>query len=165
MIRPLLNAFSRRPSDGNKAKQVSEEPRLFPVSVAWTGGKSGEVSIDGKASIRTGPSKRDDHEASLHSPEDLFVASAAVCYMNGFVNFAKKMHIEFSSFNCDAVGILEKVGRSYEITKIKMKAEVEITSEDIQKRIARALDLAAKYCFVGNSMKCPIEHQTEIIIV
>ena len=90
------------------------------------------------------------------------MASAAVCYMNGFVNFAQKMHIEFKSFRCDAVGTLEKVGRSFEITKIKMKARVEIESEEIRKRIERALELAAKYCFVGNSMKCPISHETEI---
>ncbi len=144
---------------------MGEESVLFPVNLEWIGGKSGEISIDGKVKIRTGPSKSSESEPSFHSPEDLFVASAAICYMNGFVNFTEKMHIEFSSFNCDAVGILEKVGRSYEITKIEMKTRVEIAFEDIQNRISRALELAAKYCFVGNSMKCPIEHQTEIIAI
>ena len=135
------------------------------MNLIWKGGKIGEISIGGKVKIRTGPSRSSEGEASFHSPEELFVASAAVCYMNGFVNFSERMHIEFSSFNCDAVGILEKVGRSYEITKIEMMTQVEIASEDLHNRISRALELAAKYCFVGNSMKCPIDHQTEINVV
>jgi len=136
---------------------MSDEPRLFPVNLVWTGEKNGSLSVDGKVAIKTGV-------ASYHTPEDLFVASATTCYMNGFVNFTEKMHINFKSFECDSVGILEKVDRSFEITKIEMKAKVVIESEDLRKKIDRALELAAKYCFVGNSMKCPISHDTEIVV-
>ena len=136
---------------------MSDESRLFPVNLVWNGGKSGSLSVEGKAIIKTG-------EASYHSPEDLFVASATTCYMNGFVNFTEKMHINFKSFECDSVGVLEKVGRSFEITKIEMKARVVIESEDLRKKIDRSLELADKYCFVGNSMKCPISHDTEIVV-
>ena len=136
---------------------MSDESRLFPVNLVWTGGKSGSLAVEGKAVIKTG-------EASNHSPEDLFVASATTCYMNGFVNFTEKMHIDFKSFDCDSVGVLEKVGRSFEITKIEMKAKVVVESEDLRKKINRALDLAAKYCFVGNSMKCPITHNANVIV-
>lgn len=142
---------------------MSEEPRYFPVSLAWTGGKSGEISVEGKFSIRSG-SPVNPEEVSYHTPEDLFVASATVCYMNGFLNFLDKMHISAVSFECDAVGVLEKVGRSFEITNIEMKAKVVIESENLRGKIDRALELAAKYCFVGNSMKCPISHETEVIV-
>lgn len=136
---------------------MSDEPRLFPVNLVWTGENNGSLSVEGKVAIKTGV-------ASYHTPEDLFVASATACYMNGFVNFTEKMHINFKSFECDAVGILEKVDRSFEITKIEMKARVVIESENLRKKIDRALELAAKYCFVGNSMKCPISHNTEIVV-
>ncbi len=144
---------------------MSEEPVFFPVRLVWTGGKSGEISVDRKAIIRTGTPLGDLKEANYHTPEDLFVASATVCYMNGFINFTKKMHIDFKAFTCDAIGTLEKVDRSFEITKIEMRTRVEIESEDLRSKIDRALELAAKYCFVGNSMKCPISHDTEIVVV
>jgi organic hydroperoxide reductase OsmC/OhrA len=144
---------------------MSEEPTLFPVSLVWTGERTGKLSVDGKPVIRTGTSSSDLEEANYHSPEDLFVASAAVCYMNGFVNFTRKMHIEFKAFTCDAVGTLEKVGRSFEITKIQMRARVQIESEELRDKIDRALELADKYCFVGNSMKCPISHEIEIVVL
>ena len=141
---------------------MSDEPKLFPVTLVWTGDRSGDLSVKNKVTIKTGSPM--DSPAMGHSPEDLFVASATVCYMNGFVNFCKRMRIEFESFECDSVGTLEKVGRSFEITRIEMKAKVTINSEDLRNKIDRALELAAKYCFVGNSMKCPITHIPEVIV-
>ncbi|MGY5855309.1 MAG: OsmC family protein [Candidatus Thorarchaeota archaeon] len=143
---------------------MSEEPKLFPVSLEWTGGKSGNLTVEGKVAIKTGVPSGDPEEAIFHSPEDLFVASAAMCYMNGFVEFTRKMRIDFKSFECDAVGTLEKVDRSFVVTKIEMKTKVAIGSEDIRKKIDRALELAAKYCFIGNSMKCPISHDTNVVV-
>ena len=143
---------------------MSEEPKLFPVSLEWTGGKSGNLTVEGKVAIKTGVPSGDPEEAIFHSPEDLFVASAAMCYMNGFVEFTRKMRIDFKSFECDAVGTLEKVDRSFVVTKIEMKTKGAIGSEDIRKKIDRALELAAKYCFIGNSMKCPISHDTNVVV-
>jgi len=141
-----------------------DESRLFPVNLVWTGGKSGSLSVEGKPVIKSGSPTGNPEEARYHTPEDLFVASATICYMDGFLNFLEKMHINSNSFECNAIGVLEKVGRSFEITKIEMKAKVVIESEDLRSKIERALELAAKYCFVGNSMKCPITHETEVIV-
>jgi organic hydroperoxide reductase OsmC/OhrA len=144
--------------------QVSEGPKFYPVKLVWTGGKSGNLTVDGKVAIKTGVPPGGPDGVMFHSPEDLFVASATICYMNGFVEFARKMRIEFESFECDAVGTLERVGISFEITNIEMKTKVAIGSEDIRNKIDRALELAAKYCFVGNSMKCPISYDTDVVI-
>ena len=64
--------------------QVSEEPKLFPVKLVWTGeGKKGNLTVEGKKPIKTGVPSGGPDEAILHSPEDLFVASATMCFMNG----------------------------------------------------------------------------------
>ena len=141
-----------------------DEPKYYPVKLVWTGGKSGDLQVEGKVVIKTGVPSGSPEETMLHSPEDLFVASATMCYMNGFVEFTRKMRIEFKSFECVAVGTLEKVGRSFEVTKIDTESKIVIGSEDIRNKIDRALELAAKYCYVGNSMKCPITHATEVVI-
>jgi organic hydroperoxide reductase OsmC/OhrA len=145
---------------------VSEvaEPKYYPVKLVWTGGKSGNLTVEEKVVIKTGVPSGGPEEAKFHSPEDLFVASATMCYMNGFVEFTRKMRIEFKSFECDAVGTLDKVGRSFEVTKIVTKTKVAIGSEDIRKKIDRALELAAKYCYIANSMKCPVSHDTEVVV-
>ncbi len=143
---------------------LSDDSQNFNVRLTWTGGKSGDLMVKHKPTIKIGTPSGSDGEEEFHSPEDLFVASATTCYMGGFVEFTKKMHISFKSFECDSTGKLELVGRSYEITQIDMKARVIVESESLKGKIERALELAAKYCFVGNSMKCPITHETEVVV-
>ena len=141
------------------------EPKYYPVRLVWTGGKSGNLTVEGKVAIKTGVPSGGSGEDKFHSPEDLLVASVTMCYMNGFVEFTRKMRIDFKSFECDAVGTLDKVGRSFEVTEIVMTAKVVIGSEDIRKKIDRALELAAKYCFIGNSLKSDVVHKTEVVVV
>jgi organic hydroperoxide reductase OsmC/OhrA len=143
---------------------MSNAPHRYEVSLEWTGGKSGKLSVEGKPMIITGVPSDFGGKDKHHSPEELFVASATVCFMNGFVEFTRKMHIEFKRFECKSIGLLEKVGRSFEITRIDMQAHVVIEEEKIRKKIERALKLADKYCFIGNSMKCPIYHEDRVLV-
>lgn len=142
---------------------MSEDTREYSVRVVWTGEKSGDVLVSDKPVIRTGrPPESSGTE--FHSPEDLFVASASVCFMNSFVVFTQKMHITFKSFEVEAKGTLERVDRSYEITRMHMSAKVVIDSDEVRAKIERALDLGAKYCYVSNSMKCPTEHENRVVV-
>ena len=144
--------------------RLSEDASYHDVRLVWSGMKNGELTVEGKPMIRTGIPQGDVEAVKYHSPEDLFVASATVCYMNGFVEFTRKMRISFKRFECDARGTLEKVGRSFEITQIDINAKVSIESEENRAKIERSLELAAKYCFIGNSMKCEIVHENHVIV-
>lgn len=141
---------------------MSEKTRSYDVTVVWTGGKSGEAIVDEMPKIRTG--EPPDESQTYHTPEHLLVAAAATCLMNSFVEFTKKMRIRFDSFEVEATGILEKVGRSFEITKLNMVTKVEILSEDLRQRFERALELGAKYCYVANSLKGTTTYDHRIIV-
>jgi organic hydroperoxide reductase OsmC/OhrA len=143
---------------------MTELPKESHVKLLWTGEKSGRVQVEGRTEIMTGIPPDSNGTLQNYTPEELFVAAGAVCFMNSFVYFTKKMHIEFKSFEVNSVGILEQVDRSYEVTQINSKAKLVIESEDLRKKFERALELGAKYCFVSNSMKCPTHHENEIIV-
>jgi len=143
---------------------MSESPQESHVKVLWTGEKSGKVIVEGRAEIVTGIPPSSDGTSQNYTPEELFVAAGTVCFMNSFVYFTKKMHIEFKSFEVESVGHLEQVDRSFEVTRIDSKAKLVIESADLRKKFERALELGAKYCFVSNSMKCPTHHENEIIV-
>jgi organic hydroperoxide reductase OsmC/OhrA len=145
-------------------KIMSEnEDKKYEIRVAWTGGKSGEVVVESLPPILTGT--HPESEKKFYTPEELFVASGAVCFMNSFVYFLEKMHIEIQSFEVVSIGRLEKVDRSFEITEINSHTRVVIDKETSRKKIERALELGAKYCYVANSMKCPTYHDHEIVVV
>lgn len=147
-----------------RVKIMSESPSEHQVRVLWTGEKSGRVIVTGRTDIMTGIPPESDGTIQNYTPEDLFVAAGAVCFMNSFVYFTKKMHIVFKSFEVESVGYLELVGKSFEVTRIHSKTKLIIDSEDLRKKFERALELGAKYCFIANSMKCPTTHEHEIVV-
>lgn len=143
---------------------MTEREEEHRVKVKWTGNKAGLVIVEGRPPIRTGIPPDSEGIVQDYTPEELFVAAGTVCFMNSFVYFTKKMRINFQSFEADAIGYLEMVGSSFEITRIHTKTKVTIDSEDFTKKFERALELGAKYCFVANSMKCPTTHEHEIVV-
>lgn len=143
---------------------MSEEPKEYYLKVVWNHEQGGEVSFEGKPSLKSSWPKGFEANPSYYSSEDLFVASATTCFVNSFVYFTKRMHIEFKALECEGIGTLEQVGRGFEITKILQRARVVIESEELRAKFERALTLGAKYCFVANSMKCPVVHDDEIVV-
>ncbi|MGD9380962.1 MAG: OsmC family protein [Candidatus Thorarchaeota archaeon] len=144
---------------------MTEELKHYTVQVNWDHDKGGEVSAEGKQSIKMVRPKGDDSTSDMYAPEHLFVASATACFMNSFIYFTRRMHIEFKSFECEGTGILEQIGKSFEVTKIEIKSRVVIDSEELRSKIERAIYLGHKYCFIGNSMKASIAYEDEIVVV
>ncbi len=120
---------------------------------------------DGKPAIEVAAPPEFDGPEGMLSPEDLFVAAAASCFMTTFVTFSKKIRFDYKSFSCIAKGTLERVEKGFEFTKIHISATVSVGSDDIKPKAERALELAAKYCLVSNSMKCPTEHVNKVVII
>ncbi|MBD3405410.1 MAG: OsmC family peroxiredoxin [Candidatus Lokiarchaeota archaeon] len=143
---------------------LSEESHEYHVRVDWTHGRVGNLVIEGKQTIEVASPPEFDGPEGIITPEDMFVAAATSCFMTTFVTFSKKMRFDYKSFTCDGYGTLEKVEKGFQFTKLVLKTKVSVESEDIKSKAERALELAGKYCLVSNSMKCPTEHENEVIV-
>jgi organic hydroperoxide reductase OsmC/OhrA len=143
---------------------VGERQVEHRVEVEWTGRRSTRVIVQGRPVIRTGTPPDAGEGVMYHTPEELFVAAGAVCFMNSFVYFTQKMRLEFKDMKVEAVGYLEQVGNSYEVTRIHVKTHLMVGSDERRGKFERALELGAKYCFIANSMKCPTTHEHEIVV-
>ncbi|MEM2142516.1 MAG: OsmC family protein [Candidatus Thorarchaeota archaeon] len=142
---------------------MSEEPRIFEQRIRWVGDRKGQITASGMPTIISGGLNQTGDERH-HTPEDLLVAAVGSCFMNSFLTFLEKMRLEVVSFEATCTGTLEKVDRSYEVTKVHIRARVVINDEEIRPRIERALELGAKYCFVANSLKATVSHENEIVV-
>ena len=145
--------------------EMTDDVHEYTVTVDWTHGRVGDLRVDGKPKMEIATPPEFEGPGGIISPEDLFVASATTCLMTTFVTFTKKMRIDFKSFSCEGHGTLERVDKGFQFTKIILKTKVEVESEDIKPKAERALELAGKYCLVSNSMKCPTEHENEVLVV
>lgn len=143
---------------------MTDDAHEYMVKVDWKHGRVGDLIIEGKQKVEISTPPEFDGPEGIISPEDLFVAAATSCLMTTFLAFTKKMHFDFKSFSCEGHGTLERVDKGFQFTKLLLKAEVKVESEDLKPKAERALELAGKYCLVSNSMKCPTEHENEVVV-
>ncbi len=143
---------------------MSDDSKTFVQRVVWTGAKTADVIGEAMPVIKCG-GQGQTGEPRYHTPEDLLVAAVTTCFVLGVIAFLDKMRINIKALETVGIGRLERVDRSFEITEVRLRARAVIESEEIRDRVQRALELGAKYCFVGNSLKCPVTHEYEIVIV
>ncbi len=128
----------------------------YPMEVNWTGGESGregELLVDGKPTIQVATPPEFKGPEGVISPEDLFVASAAVCLMSTFISMSGKVRANWKSYRNHTVGILQQQeSKDYLFTQINVDVYIIIDSEDEIPKIERALELTKKHCLVTNSM-------------
>ncbi len=101
----------------------------------------------------------------LITPEDLFVAAENTCFLMTFISMSEKMRFEFISFECEAVGHLEKTDEGLVFTKIILKPRIEIRNEEDVKKVERALEVTDRNCLIANSMKSKIVVEPEIVVI
>jgi organic hydroperoxide reductase OsmC/OhrA len=143
---------------------LSESKHEYHVKVDWTTEREGDLIVEGKPRIHVASPPEFDGPEGIISPEDMFVAANAVCFMTTFIAFTKKIRFEHKGFSCEGIGTLERVEKGFQFTKILLKTTVTVDSDELIPKAERALELAEKYCLVANSMKCPTEHENHVIV-
>ncbi len=137
---------------------------LYHNKLKWKGEKKADLKfVESRQEIEVAtPPEFGGHE-NIISPEDLFVSSANVCYMTTLLGTIKNMGVELVSYESEAEGILETVGKMKIFTKIIIKPRIK--AKETEEKIRMILDHAEKRCLVANSMKTQviIEHVIETV--
>lgn len=135
----------------------------YQMDVRWTGDRNADLVLDGKPVLPVAPPPEFGGPEGVTSPEDLFVASAVVCFWSTFLVMAKKADFEFETFSCGADGKLEFIkGRGLLFTKIDLYPKVTIADRERIPEVEEALVRAKKYCLVTNSMNTEVEVHSEV---
>lgn len=135
----------------------------YQAEVRWSGERNGLLSLAGKPELTVAPPPEFGGPTGLITPEDLFVSSAAACFLTTFLAMADRTRASFVRFSCSAEGVLEKVqGRGLVFTSIKLRPKVFIADQSEEHPVQRALDLTKKYCLVTNSMNCQVEMEPQV---
>lgn len=92
------------------------------------------------------------------SPEDLFVASLAVCLMATFLNRCARNGVELVSYQSKNEGFMEFVTDAYQITKVWLRPTIKLADSSKIELARSLLHEADRVCPVGRSVK------TEVIL-
>lgn len=124
----------------------------YYANVDWEKGKQGFLT-GGFDNIQVACPPEFGGPGGIISPEDLYVASLAVCLMATFVNRCARNGIELVSYTSKNEGFMEFVGDAYQITKVWLRPTIKI-ADNSKIDLAKSLLLEAeKVCPVGRSVK------------
>lgn len=100
----------------------------------------------------------------IWSPEHLFVAAISSCLMTTFLAVSENSKLPFVSFECNAIGKLDKVDGKFMMTEVTLKPTLVIEQADQYDRAKRILEMSEKACLISNSVKSTIIFEPTIKI-
>jgi len=87
------------------------------------------------------------------SPETLFVAAVADCFVLTFRAIARASKLSWHSLRCDVEGTLDRVERVTQFTGFLIRASLRVPSGVDVEQAERLLARAEQTCLITNSLK------------
>lgn len=144
--------------------------------ITWTGaGEEGtrtyksysrdyDIDMEGKVKILGSADPAFRGDPSRHNPEDILVGSTAACHMLWYLHLCAVNGIVVTAYTDAAEGIMSDGGdEGGHFTKIILRPTVTITPDSDADKAMSLHHVANQKCFVANSLKCPVEHEANIL--
>lgn len=132
----------------------------FPhrYSVNALAAPQGVVTVRGDEleDIQSSPPPEFDGPPGNWSPETLFVASIADCFVLSFRAVASASKLAWLDIDCAAVGTVDRTAEGMCFTRIDLEARLRVPAGTDRARAERLLEKAKKTCLVSNSIKPPL---------
>jgi organic hydroperoxide reductase OsmC/OhrA len=129
-------------------------PHHYKVQAAAEAEGSVIVGSEGLPSLSTAPPPQYGGPGGQWSPETLFVAAAADCFILTFRAVAAASKLPWRNLECSAEGLLDRVDAVVRFTRLHLHARLTLPAGGDTERAQRLLEKAEKACLVTNSMRC-----------
>ena len=139
-------------------------PHHYAVTATAEGRDDVTISSERLPSIMTAPPAEFDGPGDLWSPEALFVAAVADCYVLTFCAVAAFHKLCWTSIVCQADGVVDRPERSTQFVAFDIRARLAIPAGGDVQLATRLLVQAKQACLVTNSLKAPVRLQTAVAV-
>lgn len=140
----------------------------FPHEYKVTAGAAseGEITLtaEGLEPLPSEAPAQFDGPGDRWSPEDLLVASVADCFILTFRAIARFSKLEWTSLECSATGILDKVERTPCFTAFEITARLQVPEGTDTDKAHKLLEKSEANCLVTNSLKSSITLKAEVTV-
>lgn len=142
------------------------DPYTYQIKVDWLENRIGELQsevLNDAIKVAT-PPEFPKGVQGIWSPEHLFVAAVNGCFMTTFLAVAENSKLEFTHFECNAIGTLDRVDGKFCITEITLSPILTIKEETFRDKGLRVMEMSEKACLITNSIKSKVLMHPEIRI-
>lgn len=153
--------------DNNLKNTHMSDQHKYQVKLNWIEDRKGLLQsdvLDSKIEVVT-PPEFPKGISGLWSPEHLFVGAVNSCFMTTFLAVAENSKLNFSKFECNAIGTLDRIDGKYRITEITLFPILSIKDETLKDKGIRVMEMSEKACLISNSINSKVILQPEIRII
>lgn len=139
----------------------------YEVALHWEEGRKGLISspvLNESIEVAT-PPEFPKGVPGIWSPEHLLVAAVNSCLMTTFLAIAENSKLEFTHFECNATGKLEKIDGKLLISEIELSPRLQIKNDAHRDKAQKVLEKSEAACLISNSVRSRILFNPEITIV
>jgi peroxiredoxin-like protein len=137
----------------------------YTSSAHWTKGRSGLADAQGvNQPIAFSSPAEFKGEPGMWTPEHFLIAAAAGCFVTTFIAIAELSKFELLSLEVSAEGLLEKVERGFQFTRVVIRPVLTIAGEDSRERALRLLEKTEHSCLIARSLRSDVVVEPKVVI-
>jgi organic hydroperoxide reductase OsmC/OhrA len=99
------------------------------------------------------------------SPETLFVAAIADCYLLTFRGIAAASKLAWTAVRCDVTGTLDRVDGVTRFTDVTIRAQAEVSDREAAVKAERILHRAEETCLITRSLNSIVQLDARVDVV
>jgi organic hydroperoxide reductase OsmC/OhrA len=142
-----------------------EKEYTYRVRATSSAVRSGIATSDGiQPSIAFSAPPEFQGEEGRWTPEHLFLASVAGCFVSTFSGIAHFSKFEFLSLDVEVRGLLSREEGGWRFTQVRLLPRLKIASEKDRERATRLLEKAEKTCLITRSINSKTILEPELIV-
>lgn len=141
------------------------QPLPHVYSVAASGSAEGNVSLTaaGVPALNSAPPTEFGGPGDQWSPESLFAAAIASCFILTFRAMARASHLPWTNLECSVDATLERAEGVTYFTHVVTRAKLTVPDGTSTVLCERVLNKAEEGCLVANSLRSKRELRMEIV--
>ena len=139
-------------------------PHFYVASASASNEGKVTVTGEGLPELETASPPQFDGPLGVWSPETLFSAAVADCFILTFRAIARASKFDWTSLECKAEGVLERPEKTTFFTTFNVHAVLHAPEGTKVELAERLLEKAEDLCLITASLKSEVVLTTEIII-
>lgn len=141
---------------------MKDFPHHYPVTAETAAEGPVALSSPNVDDLESAPPAEFGGPGDRWSPETLFVAAVADCFLLTFRAIARGSKLPWTKLRCQAEGVLDKTEGGTRFTGVELRAELTVPAGTDEDRCKRLLEKAEKGCLVSRSLACPVQLVSEV---
>ena len=137
----------------------------YKSTARWTKGRSGVVDAESvEQPIAFSAPVEFQGQSGMWTPEHFLVAAVAGCFVTTFIAIAELSKLEVVSLEASAAGVLEKVERGFQFTRVGIRPVLVIARDSDRERALRVLEKAERACLVARSLHSEVTVEPTVLV-